>query len=254
MSAGLMPGDRILSVDGEAIGHIFTAGKLIAQTPPVPHTLSVLRGERSLEISITPELVQDGSAEPRPMIGVRWAPEPRVLVHENPFRLISGVVYMTFDVLKALLNPRSDVSVKDMSGPVGIAHALFASARESLAMLLFLVVFININLAIVNLLPLPVLDGGHIAFAIAEKLRGKPLPPRLMANSQALFIILLFSMMAYITLHDIMREFDMARTRKEIRQVQQTPDPVFSPAADAAAPAQTVAPTNEAETNMPGAE
>lgn len=244
LRAGLKKGDRIVEIDGEKIGHIFAAGKIIAKLPPVPHTMKIRRGTTLLEMTLTPELADVGGREPRPMIGIRWAAEDKVVVHENPFVQVSNVIYMTFDVLKALVNPKSDISVKDMSGPVGIAHALFISAQESLALLLFLVIFINVNLAIVNLLPIPVLDGGHIAFAIIEKILGKPLPPRFLAASQMIFMILLFGMMAYITLHDIGREVDMARARREISASEKAPDPVFpaTPPADE----QVAAPEPEA--------
>ncbi len=225
--AGLGAGDRIVSVNGEAIDHILAASRIIGQSQPVEHILGVQRGDTYMELRILPELIKDRAGNMRPMIGVSWAEEDKVLIHENPLKQLSSVVYMTFDVLKALLNPKSDVRVSDMSGPVGIVHAMLMSAREGMMLLLFLVFFININLAIVNLLPVPVLDGGHICFAILEKLRGKPLPERLVTSSQAVFVVFFLSMMAYITLHDILREFDMARTRKEIRQVEKQPDPVF---------------------------
>ncbi|MBN1403820.1 MAG: site-2 protease family protein [Opitutales bacterium] len=226
--AGLQSGDRIVAVDGERIGHILAAGRIISKTPPEPHTLSVQRGGEIVELTMTPVLVDDGSGNKRPMIGIRWGSDDKVIVHQDPITQVSGAIYMTFDVLKALLNPKSDVSVKDMSGPVGIAHALFISAREGVIILLFFVLFINVNLAIVNLLPIPVLDGGHICFAFLEKLFGKPVPQRIIANSQALFVLLFLGAMAYITMHDIIREVDMAGTRKEIRAAEKQPDPVFS--------------------------
>jgi regulator of sigma E protease len=242
LRAGLKKGDRIVEIDGEPIGHIFAAGKIISKLPPEAHTMKIQRGGALLLMTLTPELADVGGGEPRPMIGIRWAAEDKVVVHENPFVQVSNVIYMTFDVLKALVNPKSDISVKDMSGPVGIAHALFISAQESLSLLLFLVIFINVNLAIVNLLPIPVLDGGHIAFAIVEKLLGKPLPPRFLAASQMIFMILLFGMMAYITLQDIGREVDMARARREISASEKAPDPVFPATPEADGQAEAKAP------------
>ena len=228
MRAGLRKGDRIAAIDGEPVGHILVAGRIIAKAPPVPHKLTILRGGETLEVTLTPEMADMGGAgQRRPMIGIRWAAEDKVLVHENPFVQVGNVIYMTFDVLHALVNPRSDISMKDMSGPVGIAHALFLSAKEGIALLLFLVVFININLAIVNLLPIPVLDGGHIAFAIVEEIRGKPLPPKFMAASQLFFMVLLFGLMIYITLQDIYREVDMAKVQREVKAAEKAPDPVF---------------------------
>jgi regulator of sigma E protease len=233
--AGIQAGDRIVAVDGSRIGHVLGAGRLIASTPPQPHTLTIERGDSTMEVTLTPELVTIGEST-RPLIGITWAAEDKIVVHDNPFRQVYDVFYMTVDVLRALVSPSSDVSIKDMSGPVSIAHALFASAREGFAMLLFLVMFININLAIVNLLPIPVLDGGHIAFALVEKIRGKPVPAGLMAASQVVFMILLLSMMAYITLHDISREIDMAHDRGEARKADSAPAPVFG-ADEAEAPA-----------------
>jgi regulator of sigma E protease len=227
MRAGLLPGDELKALDGEPIEHILAVGKIITKTPPAAHTLSIKRGTQTIDLAITPEMADAGDGPARPMIGVRWAQEKKVVVHENPIRLVYTVVYMTFDVLHALVNPKSDIGVRDMSGPVGIAHALFLSAEEGIALLLFLVLFINVNLAIVNLLPIPVLDGGHIAFAIAEKFRGKPLPQKFMASSQMVFMVLLLSMMAYVTLHDILREVDMSKSNRQIHKAEQAPGPVF---------------------------
>jgi len=89
----------------------------------------------------------------------------------------------------------------------------------------------------VNLLPIPVLDGGHIAFAIVEKIVGKPLPQRLLAGSQTAFMALLLCLMAYITLHDIFREIDIFRTNREVEKAEKTPPPVF--VEEAPTPAQT---------------
>ncbi len=234
--AGIRPGDVIVGADGHAVHHILAVGRLVSQTPPTPHTLSLRRGAETLTVALTPEIVTDNGTE-RPMIGVRWGDEPRATVYENPVKLVWNVIYMTYDVLRALVNPRSDISVSDMSGPVGITHALIVSAKTSTAMLLFFVLFINVNLAIVNLLPIPVLDGGHIVFAFVEKIVGKPVPQRLLAGSQTAFMALLLCLMAYITLHDIFREIDIFRTNREVEKAEKTPPPVF--VEEAPAPAQT---------------
>ncbi len=242
--AGLLPGDVIVGADGQEVHHILAVGRLVSRTPPAPHTLAILRGEKSLSVTLTPELVSDNGTE-RPMIGVRWGDEPRALVYENPVKLVWNVIYMTFDVLRALVNPRSDISVSDMSGPVGITHALIASAKTSMAMLLFFVLFINVNLAFVNLLPVPVLDGGHIAFALVEKIVGKPVPQRILAGSQTAFMALLLCLMAYITLHDIFREIDIFRSNREVEKAEKTPPPVFTEEAPASAQTTPPAPATE---------
>jgi regulator of sigma E protease len=94
-----------------------------------------------------------------------------------------------------------------MSGPVGIVNNLSIFASIGFKKLLWFVVFINVNLAILNLLPIPVLDGGHMVFATIEKLRGKPLPVAFLERSQMLFVVLLFSFMLYVTFFDFQRLF-----------------------------------------------
>jgi regulator of sigma E protease len=69
------------------------------------------------------------------------------------------------------------------------------------------VVFINVNLAILNILPIPVLDGGHMMFATIEKLSGKPIPLAILERTQVLFVVLIFSFMLYVTFFDVRRIF-----------------------------------------------
>ena len=98
-------------------------------------------------------------------------------------------MYLT---LTGLVSPKSDVKLRNMSGPVGIVNHLSIFAKIGFMKLLWFVVFINVNLAILNLLPIPVLDGGHMLFATIEKVRGQPLPFSLVERSQMIFVVLLF--------------------------------------------------------------
>ena len=92
-----------------------------------------------------------------------------------------------------------------MSGPVGIVDHLSVFAKIGFKKLLWFVVFVNVNLAILNLLPIPVLDGGHMLFATIEKLRGRPLPIAFLERTQLVFIALIFSFMLYVTFFDLRR-------------------------------------------------
>ena len=107
--------------------------------------------------------------------------------------------------LYALLHKNSDVGVKNMSGPVGIVHGLTRMAQVGFIDLLWMLALINVNLAIFNLLPIPVLDGGHMLFATASKVIGRPLPRKLMENMQGAFMLILLGFIIYVSFFDVGR-------------------------------------------------
>ena len=114
-----------------------------------------------------------------------------------------------------------------MSGPAGIIRIFYNSAQYDILFVLWLTVLININLAIFNLLPIPVLDGGHILFATISKLKREAMPANLIASIQGGFMLLLFSMMIYVTFFDVNRWItDSSDTREHI---EQRITPVFGP-------------------------
>jgi regulator of sigma E protease len=92
-----------------------------------------------------------------------------------------------------------------MSGPVGIVHGLNIMARRGWVDLIWFVALINVNLAIFNLLPIPVLDGGHMLFATVSKLLNRPLPLVIMERLQMAFISLLLFFALYVTFFDVKR-------------------------------------------------
>ena len=102
-----------------------------------------------------------------------------MLVHPDPFSQIQENVVMTFRVLAGLVNPQSDLGVSKLSGPVGIIRVFHATAQSDIRLVLWFTILVNVNLAIFNLLPIPVLDGGHMLFATIGRLRGRALPAEL---------------------------------------------------------------------------
>ena len=130
-----------------------------------------------------------------------------VTTYPNPFTMILNRMNDMYLTLTSLINPKSDVKMRNMSGPVGIVNHLSLFAKIGFKKLLWFVVFINVNLAILNVLPIPVLDGGHMMFASIEKLRGKPIPLAILERTQVLFVVLIFSFMLYVTFFDVRRIF-----------------------------------------------
>jgi regulator of sigma E protease len=213
VKAGLEEGDQLVSVDGNKI---FSFAHLVDYLMKLEDgkeiALTVRKGgEDGLEqtyniLPVEKDMQQGNIVTKRKLIG--FSPRFKTITtYPNPLLLIVSRVKDMYHTLTGLVSPQSDVKLRNMSGPVGIVNNLSIFASIGFKKLLWFVVFINVNLAILNLLPIPVLDGGHMVFATIEKLRGKPLPLAFLERSQMLFVVLLFSFMLYVTFFDFQRLF-----------------------------------------------
>ena len=213
IKAGLEEGDQLVSVDGIKI---FSFAHLVDYLMKLEDkkeiALTVRKGgESGLEqtynlLPVEKDMQEGNIVTKRKLIG--FSPRFKTITtYPNPLLLIVSRVKDMYHTLTGLVSPQSDVKLRNMSGPVGIVNNLSIFASIGFKKLLWFVVFINVNLAILNLLPIPVLDGGHMVFATIEKLRGKPLPVAFLERSQMLFVVLLFSFMLYVTFFDFQRLF-----------------------------------------------
>ena len=213
IKAGLEEGDQLVSVDGNKI---FSFAHLVDYLMKLENgkeiALTVRKGaESGLEqtynlLPVEKDMQEGNIVTKRKLIG--FSPRFKTITtYPNPLLLIVSRVKDMYHTLTGLVSPQSDVKLRNMSGPVGIVNNLSIFASIGFKKLLWFVVFINVNLAILNLLPIPVLDGGHMVFATIEKLRGKPLPLAFLERSQMLFVVLLFSFMLYVTFFDFQRLF-----------------------------------------------
>ena len=144
------------------------------------------------------------------------------LVHHNPLKQIVAHVTMTVRVLWSLVHPDSDINVSKLSGPVGIGKIFWDASEAGLRYVLWIAVLVNVNLAVFNLLPIPVLDGGHMLFATIARLRGRALSPNFVASLQSAFIVLLFGMIIYVSVFDVKRIVRDVRADAEAKeQVEQ---------------------------------
>ena len=149
-------------------------------------------------------------------------------IHLTPLRQIKDHIMMTLQVLSSMISRNSDINLQHLTGPPGIARTLHAFSSHDVRLVICFAVLLNINLAIMNLLPIPVLDGGHILFALISKIRGQALPLKIIANTQILFVLLLFSLMIYISFLDICRwrgDYDLEKHVKQENQYYV--DPIF---------------------------
>ncbi|MGL4854170.1 MAG: site-2 protease family protein, partial [Lentisphaeria bacterium] len=140
------------------------------------------------------------------LIGVSLSNKmPLVRQHPTPFSQFTNVINKTAATIKALASRESKVKVRHMSGPLGIVRALGKTVSVGFMYGLEFVVFISFSLALMNLLPLPVLDGGHIMLSTIEMIiRGK-MPVSTMRIIETIFVVFLLSFMLYVTFYDVIR-------------------------------------------------
>lgn len=203
--SGIADGDAIIEIDGQPADSAIKVFEKIAGDGDVEHQLKIKRGEEVIDVAFTP--VKLGVYG----VGVQLG----MLEYPSPFRQFAYVWEMSFRSLRNisislanklnLTEQQSTVSARNLSGPLGIVSMMYKTAHYSLITGIYFVVFVSFALAIFNLLPLPVLDGGHIFFAAIELIFRHPVPKWLVKNLSLIFIVLLFSAMAVLTLLDIMR-------------------------------------------------
>jgi regulator of sigma E protease len=196
--AGLLPDDRIVAANGTRVMNGNALEDQLAQDPSHPARLSVVRGGKTLD------LVVPARTAALPLGEIEYTAGYHI-VHPSPFEQIAQPFMLVLRTVWALVNPRSDIGLSKVSGPVGIVHIFHAAAEAGLLAVLRFTIFINVNLAILNLLPVPVLDGGQMVFATIGRLRGRALPANFVVTAQSLFMVLILSMVVYISFFDVRR-------------------------------------------------
>ncbi|MDR2807081.1 MAG: RIP metalloprotease RseP [Puniceicoccales bacterium] len=145
----------------------------------------------------------------------------QVLVHKNPFSQIQQSAYWTLLTLKSLLSPESNVCFKNLMGPPGILDALHTVASYDLRLLLWKVMTLNVNLAIFNLLPIPIFDGGTIALVLLEKLFRRKVANYVLITLQLSCMLLFLGLALYVSFFDISRILERCDDEKNDQKQQQ---------------------------------
>jgi regulator of sigma E protease len=219
--AGLLAKDEVLSVNGVAAESTVQVTSMIRAAGEQPIAFKIKRGEETKEITVTPrvpvELPQGETS--RPMIGVAFDDdvlEDTAIVHPSPWRQMTDSVRTMWVTITSVVSPKSSIGIDQLSGPVGIAKIKFLMLLmdHPWQRILAFMVLLNINLAILNMMPLPVLDGGHITLATLEAIAGRPVRAKVLEFVQVGFAMLLFSLMIYVTSKDIFDGVGRGRSGK----------------------------------------
>jgi regulator of sigma E protease len=197
--AGLREGDVLQSVDGIPVHNDMIFSDRLEKAHGKQVEAIVRRDGENVPISL--QVAPSAKSEE---LGLALGPPVRT-VHRQPFALVGRQVRESLATLISLINPRSDVALSQMSGPVGIVHTFGEAAQSGLPAMLMFTVLLNVSLAIFNLLPIPALDGSHMLFATISWVRGRAMPLRFILATQSVFIVLLLSMIVYVSYFDINR-------------------------------------------------
>lgn len=204
-AGGLQAGDEILEVDGYNILMRSDFEIALARGADTTYEVVVRRdGEKITLPAVTLEPTIEGE-DGRKMIGLTFAEQPDSIGMHINMAVRTSVNYarMVWASLGMLVT--GQVGVDQLSGPVGVAEVMATTASYSISAFLQLVAFISINLGVMNLLPLPALDGGRLVFLILEGIRRKPVPAKYEGYIHAAGLMLLLALMVYVTGQDILR-------------------------------------------------
>eukprot|EP00752_Nemacystus_decipiens_P000775 g775.t1 len=207
-AAGFEPGDRILAVDGQPIGSFDDLRAAVAESGGERLTFTVERAGERLTLNAAPEAQEGTSGEAaRYVLGVT-APMTR-FEKQGPLAAAWGGVEETWRLTVLTLSAVGEIifgqrSIDDMGGPVKIVQLSNDVAQIGVVSLISFMAVLSINLGLLNLFPIPMLDGGHLAFYAVEAVRGKPVGERTQEYAFRIGLALLLGLMILITINDVM--------------------------------------------------
>jgi regulator of sigma E protease len=203
-AAGIKPGDRIVAINGEPVKHFYDVMRLVSPNAGKQISVTVRRDGKELTLQATPRSEGDrgvlGIPPPNPMVVKRLGPAAAVVeaVHE-----CRRMTVETFNVIGRMVTGRT--SLRQMSGPIDIARFSGAAARSGIVSLVWLLGVISLQLAIFNLLPIPVLDGGHLAIIGVESVIRHDLPDRTKERILNVGFWLIIALVIVVLFNDVVK-------------------------------------------------
>lgn len=210
--AGLMPGDRFIEIDGTKIGDFRDLQGLAAVSAGRSMAVTILRGDDQLVVNLVPapyeRVTEDGRTETIGLMGVQSAVSGK-LVRLGPFAALWKGSALTVDMNWRILQSIGQLvagkrDAKELGGPIMIAQRAQDVSNDGLVQFLSFMAIFSINLGLINLFPVPVLDGGHLLFYAIEAIRGRPLGERAQEYSLRIGLALLVSLMIFVIFNDLL--------------------------------------------------
>ncbi len=210
--AGFELGDRIISVDGVPVTWFSDLVRIVRLKPEVSLKIQIQRQKTTLTLAATPkrhrQTNNDGQIEEIGLLGIRYDPDQVKYERQNPLMATWMGIQQTVSITGKILSFLGDMlagkgSREDLGGPLRIAQISGQMAQGGLDNLIFFMALLSINLGLINLFPIPVLDGGHLLFLMVEAIRGRPLGPRAQEYGFRFGLILVLILMVFATWNDL---------------------------------------------------
>lgn len=225
--AGIRPGDRLLEFNEVKLYSTAQLIRLVDEHRDQQVPLVVKRGEEVLTLNVRPEYNQE---EDRALIGIvfsppLWTVDYDQVIYPHPWEMIREFSTLIFKVLGALVTPsQAGMAASALAGPVYILYALWDMVQNSFAMALWFTCLLNVNLAVLNLLPIPVLDGGHIVFSLWEMITRRRINARFKVIVMSACWFLLIFAMIYLSFRDVSRLGLLSRSAPAEEEMESAPD------------------------------
>lgn len=213
--AGLQKDDQIIEINGLAIESWEEMAGIITGSKGKSLALTVRREESSLAVNVIPKQISAknifGEEIKRYVIGIKSSGDTFVR-HLNPFQALSESIIQTWRISKLVVISivkilQGTISVKNIGGPIMIAEMAGQQAREGAVNFIFFIALLSVNLGVLNILPIPVLDGGHLIFFFIEAATGHPVSIKVREIAQQAGIVILILLMIFVFYNDIARIF-----------------------------------------------
>jgi len=210
--AGLVVDDRILKIDGQKVDRFEELQRLVPLGHGAAMVITVMRDGREIELTAFPRISEDsdafGNAQKRALLGVTASGKARVMVRHNPIEGAVLAIGQTYTVIDSTFVAVGQIisgqrGAEDLGGPIRIAKYSGQAAKSGWINFIVFMAILSINLGIINLFPVPLLDGGHLLFYAIEYVRGRPLSENTQEWGLRLGFVLVVGLMVFVTWNDI---------------------------------------------------
>jgi regulator of sigma E protease len=211
-AAGLKAGDRIAAINGRAVERFQDIQRIVRLEIEQDLSLSIRRGDQAFDVTARPRVIQRkgmfGDMEKVPVLGISADPASTTIVRHGPVSALGealaeteGMVRATFVGIGQMIVGTRDTD--ELGGPIRIAKGAGEAAQLGLASVVFYTILLSLNLGLINLFPIPVLDGGHLMFYAAEAILGRPLGERAQEYGFRIGLFLVLALMVFATRNDL---------------------------------------------------
>jgi len=211
-AAGMVAGDRILAINGQPVTRFQDIQRIVRLDIEHPLEISLDRAGQRIELTATPRVIQRkgmfGDMEKVPVLGISNDPASTTIVRHGPVSALGeslheteSMVRSTFIGIGQMINGTRDTD--ELGGPIRIAKGAGEAAQLGVSSVVFYTILLSLNLGLINLFPIPVLDGGHLLFYGIEAILGRPLGERVQEYGFRIGLFLVLALMVFATRNDI---------------------------------------------------